>query len=148
MTGKRAMEFITLTTGAVAMSPRSDVDPDVLRKIKAALRTGDGVLWAGWSVRPLACPYDGTVWDMLCDGVAVSRCWLAGQGTASDDLWEMAEQAAPPQVVLHRPRGVPWLAVAILPDAIPLLEAQPLRLMEVADAERCVAWAILTMGDR
>jgi len=135
------MEFITLTTGAASITLRSEVGDDIVRAIRAAL-AGDGELWAGWSVK-LDRHAGWATFEVLHRGVALSRCFLCLSADASAELWELAEVIAPDKVVLHRPRGVPWLAAAILPSALDIVQTRPLLLLQLADAERCVAWAVL-----
>jgi len=135
------MEFITLTTGATSISLRSEVGDDIVRAIRKAL-TGGGELWAGWAVK--LDRRDGwATFELLHRGRALSRSFVCWTPEASAKLWEVAEALAPERVVLHRPRGVPWLAAAILPGAIALVTTEPHLLLELADAERCIAWAVI-----
>ncbi len=142
MTKVNTFEFITLTSGGTNMSSRSEVDAEIIANIRTALAR-DGVLWAGWSVRVLSQTPMATVFQMLLNGTPLSDCWLCIDATVSDALWEELEPQVPPSVVVHRPRGVPWLAVALVVEALPEMLARPHRLMELGDAERCVAWAFL-----
>jgi hypothetical protein len=143
----KAMEFITLTTGATAMSSRNEVADSVIAQIGQAL-AADGTLWAGWSVTLSSTITSYARIDrgagaagflMTLHDVAMSRCMVCWDKTVSDEAWETVQEAVPEQVVVHRPRGVPWLAVAILPGVL----QHPMQLMELADAERCVAWALI-----
>jgi hypothetical protein len=133
-----AMEFITLTTGATYMSGRDEVTDGVIEQIGHAL-AADGTLWAGWSVKCEQAP-GGAAFIMLMHDVAVAQCMLCWDQTVSDETWEVVQNHVPDRVVAHRPRGVPWLAVSILPAAV---LQYPDKLMELADAERCVAWTLL-----
>lgn len=137
-----AMEFITITTGATAMSSRSEVSDNVVAIIRAAI-AGDGNLFAGWSVLfdVKSAPFEGcAMFAMAHQQMPLSRCCVCWEAAASERAWETIEQTAPPEVVLHRPRGVPWLAVDLLPS---VLDVPKERLLELADAERCVAWALI-----
>jgi hypothetical protein len=137
-----SLEFITVTTGGTAMSPRSGVKDSVVTKIKQVVGKG-GPLWGGWSIdRKDAAP--GTaIFVMLHQGRPMSRNMVVWTRQASDQAWEEVEAQAPDGVVLHRPRGVPWLAADLLPGSLQVAMSAPNVLMELADAERCVAWAIL-----
>jgi hypothetical protein len=143
----RAIEHITLTTGAARVSPRSDVDDSIVARLIAAMRTG-GRLWDGWSVA--VTPQQPGAWRFRLSqpGLLVVECWLCGRADASDPLWEAATSgpALDERVVLYRPRGVPWLAVSITAEAVQAATAGRLstqHLMDAGDAERCIAWAIL-----
>jgi hypothetical protein len=141
----RAIEFITLTSGGTTVSARSEVEGDVIQRIQHALVQEAGRLWGGWVVTQIQGPVGGFVYDMSVDGIHMSRCWLCTEDAASDVMWETCEGSAPPTVVLHRPRGVPWLAIALQPSAIlAFAKGDPQKLLELADAERCVAWALIT----
>lgn len=86
----------------------------------------------------------GYGYDLLHDGQQIARCWLCLDPAASDEMWEAAQSAViDERVRLARPRGAPWLATAILPDAITVALDQPSVLMEAGDLERIVAWALL-----
>jgi hypothetical protein len=137
----QAMEFITLTTGGASMSPRSGVADDVVERIRHALAR-DGNLWAGWSVELDKSPRGAVSFRLLLHDVPLSRCMVVWDEAVSDLAWETVQEAVPDRVVVHRPRGVPWLAVDILPAAIaPTTPAEA--LMELADAEQCVAWTLI-----
>jgi hypothetical protein len=139
----KMMEFVTLTTGGTTMDRRSDIADHVITKIQAGIQAG-GELWAGWSVRLGPSHPTSHVYQMLLNGQVLSACFLCIDKSASDMMWEAAEQLAPQEVVLARPRGVPWLAIALLPKAIELMQnGQAQRLLELADAERSVAWALI-----
>lgn len=144
----RPIEHITLTSGAVRMSPRAEVRDDVVAEVARLMRTG-GRLPGGWSVR--VQPLEAGAWRFrLAVGlVPVVDCWLCASAEASDATWEAAtaEGVADERVVLHRPRGVPWLAAALCPAGVAALSAGALTvddLRAAGDAERCVAWAILS----
>jgi hypothetical protein len=142
------MEFITITTGATAMSSRSEVSDNVVAIIRAAI-AGDGNLFAGWSVSFDDWLSEGApgcaMFVMQHQQMPLSRCCVCWEAAASERAWETIEQSAPPEVVLHRPRGVPWLAVDLLPS---VLDVPKERLLELADAERCVAWALIGKSDQ
>jgi len=140
----RAFEQITVTTGATRMSARSEVDNDVVRDIADELRKGDGKLWdTGWRVKLHLHPMPGAQEFVLAHhGIDIARCWLCLTREGSGALWEMATGNLPDErVTLARPKGVPWLAAAVLvtPSYLP----DPFVLIECGDLERCVAWALI-----
>lgn len=140
-----ALEHITLTTGAARISPRREVEDHVVARIRACLAAG-GELWAGWSVLRLPSPAGGVLWQALHGGVALAQVWQCHDAAASAAWWEAAEAAAPGDVVLHRPRGVPWLAAALFPEGVLAASHTPHVLLELGDLERCVGWALIPDG--
>ena len=145
MTRPRAIEHITINTGAARMSPRSEVADASIALIRAAL-AGDGRLSVtGWRVVRLPTPPAGAIYDLHHDDAGhVARCWLCLDAAASDAMWEAATAVAPDERArVNRPRGTPWLAATVLPDAMPRLVLQPQLLGQAGDLERCVAWAII-----
>ena len=137
----RSIEHITLTTGGVRMSPRSEVEEDKIRRIVAAMRAG-GKLWAGWSVRVQPLGPGAWRYDLAQQDTTVVACWLCAEKATSDEIWEQAieHSTLDEHAVVARPRGVPWLAVTLLPSAL-LMSAEQIGM--AGDAERCIAWAIL-----
>jgi hypothetical protein len=149
--GPAAIEHITITSGAVRMSARTEVRPEIKAKVGRLLRKG-GVLWDGWSVEVRAIEAieggppgpAGWVFDAHHGGIRVVRCWICRLEEASAQLWEEASgHAEDPRVVLHRPRGAPWLAAWLDPEHLEALMSTPMVLMQAGDLERCVAWALL-----
>ena len=158
----RSIEHITLTTGGVRMSPRSEVEEDTIRRIVAAMRAGGktkpdgllpantdnvqvragGKLWAGWSVRVQPLGPGAWRYDLAQQDTTVVACWLCAEKATSDEIWEQAieHSTLDEHAVVARPRGVPWLAVTLLPSAL-LMSAEQIGM--AGDAERCIAWAIL-----
>ena len=134
-----AIEHITITTGATRMSPRSEVAPTIIARLRHAIRIRTPLY--GWTIVREASAEGTHVYRLEHGGAAVARCWLCTSAAASDATWEAAAaHVADERVVLHRPRGTPWLAAALLPGA---LQVSPDVLMQAGDLERCVAWALL-----
>lgn len=144
---RRSLEHITITTGAARLSPRAEVDPETIARIRRSLGPSGGDLWAGWSVRRIGPAPAGTwVWDLLHDGRRIVACWLCAERRQSEMLWDLASRVGGiPGTRLHRPTGVPWLAAALVPP--PAILSDPVVfadiLHEAGDLERCVAWALL-----
>ncbi len=138
----KAIEHITITTGATRMSARSEVNDETVRHRQRAIAEGSplGYNWT-YQAQPLLGCTQAWVFDVVCEGAPVVRSWLCADGKQTDAMLARAsEEPIDERVVLHRPRGVPWLACALLPGA---LSAGPEILMMVGDLERCVAWALL-----
>jgi len=138
----KAIEHITITTGATRMSARSEVDDETVRHLQRAIAEGSP-LGDGWmyQAQPLLGCTQAWVFDLVCVGAPVVRSWLCADSKQTDAMWARAsEEPIDERVVLHRPRGVPWLACALLPGA---LSIGPEILMMAGDLERCVAWALL-----
>ena len=127
------MEFVTLTTGSTTMARRADIVPDTML-VSASLLAGGTA--GGWSTTLDA----GQGFVVAHEGRDVVRCLLCADRARSDILWEAAEALAPPAVVLHRPRGTPWLAVALLPGAF-LLPRE--LLLALPWLELGIAWCLL-----
>jgi hypothetical protein len=138
---RRALEHITITTGASRLSPRSEVSDQIVDRIRAALAE-DGHLWdTGWRVALLPTPEGGHVYDLIWRGVTVARCWLCVSSEVHESLWAAASASTlDPHAQLTRPRNTPWLAAALTAQA---LQVPADELMAAGDLERCVAWALL-----
>jgi hypothetical protein len=147
--------FITMTTGHAGLSARRDVSDEVIKRIGAALG-GDGALWGGWSVKH-GLDRGHARFEMANQGYAVSAgsvCWAADAAAEAWAQWLDRLEAldAPMQPVRQPP--APWLAVALIPEQLTALgqqlgAAQLAQLMlELGDAERCVAWAIIERHGR
>jgi hypothetical protein len=133
------MRFVTINTGHSVDSPRSDVSGEVIALINRAL-VGDGTLMGGWSVQ--AFPARGSArFRMALNDTDVSDCVVCWDESVSAAVWPDATRnmATPPA----RP-AVPWLTAELRIPGI--LAATPDQMMELGDAERCVAWALIERG--
>lgn len=129
----RAIEHITLTTGAARMSPCSEVDDRVLARVRSDMAAGAPLMGTEWRATLLPTPEGGHVYDLTHDGAAVARCWLCVDPAVSEAMWDSAQSGVADQRVrLAPPRGTPWLAAAILPAAITIALSRPAVLMEAA----------------
>jgi hypothetical protein len=164
-----AFTFITLTTGHSVVSVRDDVSNDVIKQLIERINR-DRSLSSGWSVElhePRRQGDAGEVfkWTMRQQGYAISYCVLCWDATLSpsDDpppnsakAWAAmyADVANEPGVMTLPPPPAPWLAVTILGHGTVALakqigvEQMAQKLLELADAERCVAWALLERAGR
>lgn len=140
------LQHLTLTSGDLRPSPRSEVADDIVAMLRPIVRAGGGVLrdlritlsapppWLGGVEYDLGWSEDPTAPDVrgvLCWSPAEHAAWW-GAARALTAWLRLAAPAEPPTT--------PWLAVAIQPTA---LSRTPDQLAMLGDAERCVAWAIL-----
>lgn len=134
----RYVEHITLPTGHVIRSPRSDVSDDVIRyaatTINQALAESSGPI-------PLVAPTPGCKIDARAIGSALvvtlygaDGPWavigVAPHSRIAPKLWSNLIGIYP-SCTIDRP-SAPWVAAALLVKDTPEW---------IADFERCVAWA-------
>lgn len=166
-----AIEHVIITTGASCTLRRSDVDvEDILEALSARYgrrrepfsfpNTVRSRLWdTGWTLNLGAIPSrGGWLCDLVHDKVGtVARCWLCLESKCSDAMWGSAMYALPDErVIITRPNGVPWLAMAVISDsatfrsppgfvkvtcAPEMLTSEILK--EVASLGSSIAWAIV-----
>lgn len=155
------INHITLSTGHLRQSPRSEVDDAVLAWVSPWLNTA----LASRKRTPLPLPELAhySALGLVEDGALVvsvygpsgphseGRAALGGTGTPlvtlgvaqrpeiGQSLWAMMGIAFPVQAGLQKP-AEPWCAVAVHPSAIMYLES----ITWLADFERCVAWSWIT----
>jgi hypothetical protein len=122
-----ALIHITLNSGDLRISPRSEVRDDVIERVKPIVAARGGEV-AGLHITMEAADVFTLGWQ--ADAPAV-RCYLANEPNAA--LWKRTEGEG------SEPTG-PWLAVRLLPGALQCTTDQ---IMMLGDAERCVAWAII-----
>jgi hypothetical protein len=137
------IKHLTMLTGHVRSSPRSEVDQRTIDFIRGSLTDGSGALGAtGWAVLRIDAPPGGFCFDLSMTGNEVARCWLATTAAAADAMW-LAAQEMPrlPGVNPGQP-SLPWLAVGLLPDGMKALRSA-IPIGQLGDLERCVAWALL-----
>ena len=137
----RAIEHVTVTTGASRMSPRSEVDDGVLAEVRGRLAAGD--VGQGLSVAIAQREAEGVLYDLVDAGRPIVRCWLCLDRAVADAMWGAAEsygRLVDARARVRRPKAAPWLAVALLPDA---LTSAPERIMDSGDLARIVAWALI-----
>jgi hypothetical protein len=150
--------FVTLTTGHAMVSERDDVSDDVIKQLIERINR-DRSLSSGWSVELHERRQDASEvfkWTMRQQGYAISYCVLCWDATLSAKAWAAmyADVANEPGVKTLPPSPAPWLAVTILGQGTIALAKQigvdqmAQKLLELADAERCVAWALLERAGR
>lgn len=137
----KTLEHITLTSGGVRESPRSEVDDDIVDLVRAAIR-GDGLL-GDWRVRLTSQTPSVYAFDLEHAGLRVAMAWLCRDAGATRRLWPTLAAFAPTGVRLFRPRSVPWLAASLDLANVEQIVKTPEILMQAADLERVVAWALL-----
>lgn len=133
-----AMEFITLTTGGTSIARRADLDKETMVIARDLINGASHP--DGWTVDITASHSTSHTWSISVHGEEVVYCLLCADQRVDSRLWEIAEGLAPARTVLHRPRGVPWLAVAISPVILTLPQELQLALPWL---ETAVAWTLL-----
>ena len=133
--------FVTLTTGQSVTFERMDIPDSVISAIQLMLRQG-GTLTDGWSVEILHSTPEAAVFDVFYGQSRVTHCWLCIAPTASDRLWNAATVGGLPDVRAKQPEMAPWVAVHLARDIVTIVE-QPSRMMEAAQAEIGVCWALI-----
>jgi len=135
------LAHLTLTTGHARRSPRSEVAPEIITKLRPIVAKGGGALWnTGFGVVVVERGQGSWIYDLSHEGVEAIRCYLVAEPDASDRMWQRASANHPNAV---RPPTVPWLAVEILPDGVLYLASRMDIVQVMGDLERCVAWALL-----
>lgn len=134
----RSMEFVTLTTGSTTMARRADVTEDTMALARELLAGETSSM--GWSASSASPAPEVHHYSIFWRGAPVAECLLCQSAALSGPLWETAEAMAPAQVVLHRPRGTPWVAVHLLPGSMMLHRDDLLALpwLEIA-----IAWSFI-----
>lgn len=139
-----SLAHLTLSTGHLRHSPRSEVSEDAIR---AAREMIGGATLRGWTVRVLpGIPRGAAVYDLLHDGRRVVACYLGIEPGPAAEMWAQMQRtfARLPMPPADQPR-TPWLAVMLVPD--PAVMADPVAffdiLLEAGDLERVVAWALI-----
>ena len=136
---------LTLTSGDMRRSLRSEVGDDIVAMLRPLLTAGGGVVKglriaieregaAGGCRFDLGWGADPTTPDVCC-----VLCWDA----SAHATWWTVARALPAAALIAdpaEPAAVPWLAVAIQRT---VLRRTPQQMRMLGDAERCVAWAIM-----
>lgn len=139
------LEHITITTGAVRMSPRSEVGDHVVDLLRQQIASGGDLGATGWSVALLPTPTGGFVFDLSHKDIGkVARCWLCNSRETSASMWAAASSSrVDSRVRLSMPKAIPWLAASLVLATVMHIGARTNLLVEAGDLERCVAWALL-----
>lgn len=145
------MQHLTLNTGHLSQSPRSDVSDGVIATLKPLVPKGGTIpSFAPFHVNTTHGP-GAAIFSVYRGKEPIVICGLAyateGQAAIWDELEHlymdlsdqfpnlMAASAAPAM-----PAQLPWLAVLLLPT----IGNQPQNAFDwLADFERCYAWAII-----
>ena len=147
------LTHVTLTTGHVRASPRSEVADAVvdslgprLDRLLAGERVPLPELGAGYSMHGTA---EGrsvlltvSAADHLVGHAPLTTVGIQGESDPRQSLWRLLHQhhAWPLATSADRPPPAPWCAARIESGAL-LKEHQV--LPAIADLERCIAWALL-----
>lgn len=143
------LSHLTLTTGDIRMSPRSEVADATIAFLGPLIAPG-----TEWPRKIPALDGISIIIDRKNSGRALITlqgpagrtciiCGLAWEADAGDLIWSDMMELARNEIViapmLRRP-PLPWLAVMMTSHATTL---PPDQLMMIADLERCIAWSIL-----
>lgn len=142
--GEPALHHVTLNTGHLLISARSEVLPQTRAWLTPMLRAGKGA--------PAGIPFevtsrtDGTALFAIGSPPAVlcGVCWDDGRSEAA---WRAMLALMREQGMMQAPAGpppTPWLAVLVLPAMFAL---PPQTIVELGDYERSLAWCIIDDGE-
>lgn len=147
------LHFLTLTTGHVAMSPRSEVEDDVIERILASL-AGDGRMGNGWRVEH-HIDRDFALFRILVDGVMLTQSVVCYGAAAANVAWTAILSSpaidetgmVPGQMMPAHP---PWMATVLDANVgkLPLHASTRDLMMTLGDAGRCIGWALVERARR
>jgi hypothetical protein len=139
-----SLKHITLNSGHVRDSPRSEVADEVLDAVRLlVVKTGsfDVPGQPGWRTN-LTLDQGAAVFDVRQGNAPIVMCAVAWSTKNAEEVWavlaRMATQFGTPKPP-SMPAAVPWIGVLLLPTAVGAQEAMDW----LGDYERCLAWAIL-----
>lgn len=139
MPTERYLHHVTLTTGHVLVTPRSDMRDGIAEMIRPVLEAGSGDL-GGIPVRVLRREADMAALSIgLPMAVLMTVCW--GDPAASQALWSDigAKRRGAPSG--DQAPAVPWLAVSL--DLLVLAMLPQDTQSMLGDLERCIAWTLI-----
>lgn len=136
------LEFITVTTGSTTMNARADSPDAMVAEMKRVIKPTPMMRVPGGFGCKVTAGDGAWAYSLFRGGFPVSTCIVCWDAAVSDTVWEIAQQEAPDTVVLHRPRGVPWLSARIEPTAIVAMP-EAMEIVALAQTELAIAWAIL-----
>lgn len=136
------LHHLTLTSGHLRRSPRSEVSDEIIAVLQPIVRSGGGEL-AGLEIRMDPAPYPGgRAWTIgstaLPGAVSCVCCW--SEQTAAAWWREAGALLGLREAPISGPPPLPWLAVMMRAAALTL---PPAKLSMLGDAERCVAWCLI-----
>lgn len=141
------MLHLTLNTGHVRESPRSEVGDDVIDMLRPLVRTTGGPLphSPGYAAQITRAGRDAmyTISRVIDDEAAP----LVTCGLAVDDpetVWHALVRCTGGRVQAEMPSATPWLGIVIHPVTL----LAPAALSWLGDAERCIAWALIEESER
>jgi hypothetical protein len=139
-----SLKHITLNSGHVRDSPRSEVADEVLDAVRLlVVKTGafDVPGQPGFKTH-LTLDRGAAVFDVCIDDAPIVIGAVAWQTEYAATIWSALEIMAKQFGATKKPTlpaTLPWLAVLLLPTA----EAWGDAMQWLGDYERCLAWAIL-----
>ena len=125
---------MTILTGYMRMSPRSEVADHVVSGLQVIIAKGGGAVGnTGWAVLIVERSPDGAIFDLSHRGVEAARCFFAITPASERRLWEEASAYRTLLGVRPAKPTAPWFAVGLLPDGRALLGNQPDLMLELGD---------------
>lgn len=140
---ERYVHHVTLDTGHVRQSPRSEVSDDAVAMLQPLLErvlSGEHVPIAGLTM-------NGTAEDGACivtlsqTGVPVVTIGIASHSRGGALLWPVLHQSSPLAAPRTSPEQIPpepWCATRLQPGVVLITLDE---LLMLGDIERCLAWA-------
>jgi hypothetical protein len=132
---------LTVSTGRVRRSRRSEVHDEIVSALRPLVETGGGPIpgCAGYDVAITRNGRD-VLFTVTQAGFPVVTCGLAVKDAAS--VWRALLALMPAAGKVEPPAEMPWLVVAFHEGA-----PNP-DLYWIADFERCLAWALIETPER
>lgn len=139
----KKIAHLTLSTGHLRNSPRSEVHRDTIKYLRPYVTGACGEIGdTGWTVRMVEGIAPGSCgFTLHHSGLWLLSCYMAWTTDADMPMWDIVKQVS--KTTLPKPDTVPWLAVYFMPD-FPLIGLKaPHAIMEAGDLERCIAWTVI-----
>lgn len=140
----RTIAHLTLDTGHVRNSPKSDVEGDVVEALSPIVKRGKGEI-AGWDIRMVQGAAPGSAgFTLNHGGLWIASSYMAWAVEGDAPQWGLVRQLYQPKIT--KPSCLPWLAVKLMSGSA---RASFDVMMEAGDLERCIAWTALeVLGER
>ncbi|MBD9640900.1 hypothetical protein IB277_31870 [Ensifer sp. ENS07] len=140
----RTIAHLTLDTGHIRNSPRSEVHRDVVDVLSPIVRGGKGEV-AGWDIQMIHGAAPGSVGFALNHGgLWIASSYMAWTQEGDGAQWDVIRKLYQPNMM--KPTCSPWLAVKLMSGSA---GAGFDVMMEAGDLERCIAWTVLDVfGER
>lgn len=137
------LTFVNVNTANIYKYERSECPDDFVQFVRQALKKS-GVLWKGWSVIVRHTSPDQAHFDLSLDSVPITHCWLCLDAKAATAVWQKIVDTKPPIMAMSRPPdNVPWLAMSMTMESLPVVLKTPHRIAEAPAVEVSLAWALI-----